>query len=106
MDRSMSAHVPPGEGKGHCLHWRTLFCAFDNLVTWCVGQRARRLLRLIAMGSVLELPSTKSRLAQRHQGLRKLSPDLISKAKDETATQVTDKASRPERAKARPNRSR
>jgi len=41
------------------------------------------------MGGVLKLPSIKRRLASRHQGLRKLSPDLISKARDETAAQVT-----------------
>ena len=35
---------------------------------------------LIAMG----------RIARRHQGLRKLSPDLISKASDETAAQVVE----------------
>jgi hypothetical protein len=33
--------------------------------------------------------SIKSRSTSRRQGLRKLSPDLISKARDETATQVT-----------------
>jgi hypothetical protein len=41
------------------------------------------------MDRIAELPSIKARLARRHQGLRKLSPDLISKARDETATQVT-----------------
>ncbi len=41
------------------------------------------------MGRTVELPSIKLRLTHRHQGLRKLSPDLISKARDETATQVT-----------------
>jgi hypothetical protein len=41
------------------------------------------------MGRIVKLPSIKPRLASRHQGLRKLSPDLISKARDETATQVT-----------------
>jgi uncharacterized protein YjbI with pentapeptide repeats len=40
------------------------------------------------MGRIVELPPIKPRSA-RHQGLRKLSPDLISKARDETATQVT-----------------
>jgi Pentapeptide repeats (8 copies) len=35
------------------------------------------------MRRIVELPLA------RHQGLRKLSPDLISKARDETATQVT-----------------
>ena len=44
---------------------------------------------LIAMGRILELPSIKPRSTSRRQGLRKLSPDLISKARDETATQVT-----------------
>jgi hypothetical protein len=44
---------------------------------------------LIAMGRILELPSIKPRSTSRHQGLRKPSPDLISKARDETATQVT-----------------
>jgi hypothetical protein len=41
------------------------------------------------MGWVLQLPSIKPRLPSRHQGLRKLSPDLISKAREETSTQVT-----------------
>ena len=41
------------------------------------------------MGRVLVLPLMKPRFPSRHQGLRKLSPDLISKARDETATQVT-----------------
>jgi hypothetical protein len=40
------------------------------------------------MGKVLELASIKSHLLSRHRGLRKLSPDLISKARDETTTQV------------------
>jgi hypothetical protein len=44
---------------------------------------------LIAMGRIVELPSIKPRSTSRRQGLRKLSPDLISKARDETATQVT-----------------
>jgi uncharacterized protein YjbI with pentapeptide repeats len=41
------------------------------------------------MGGIVEIPSIKPRLVRRHQGLHKLSPDLISKARDETATQVT-----------------
>src|SRR5215471_1965255 len=41
------------------------------------------------MGRILEFPSIKPRSTSRRQGLRKLSPDLISKARDETATQVT-----------------
>src|ERR1700745_3165039 len=41
------------------------------------------------MGRILELSSIKPRSTRRHQGLRKLSPDLISKARDDTATQVT-----------------
>jgi uncharacterized protein YjbI with pentapeptide repeats len=41
------------------------------------------------MGRIVELPSTKPRPTTRGRGLRKLSPDLISKARDETATQVT-----------------
>jgi uncharacterized protein YjbI with pentapeptide repeats len=40
------------------------------------------------MGRVLVLPLMKPRFPSRHQGLRKLSPDLISKARDDTATQV------------------
>src|SRR5262249_17381192 len=44
---------------------------------------------LIALGRIVELPSIKRRSTSRRQGLRKLSPDLISKARDETATQVT-----------------
>jgi Pentapeptide repeats (8 copies) len=43
---------------------------------------------LIAMMGIVELPSIKLRSMSR-QGLRKLSADLISKARDETATQVT-----------------
>src|SRR5262245_54548308 len=38
---------------------------------------------------MVELPSIKPRLPRQHRGLRKLTPDLISKARDETATQVT-----------------
>jgi Pentapeptide repeats (8 copies) len=41
------------------------------------------------MASIVELPSIKPRSTSRRQGLRKLSPDLIGKARDETATQVT-----------------
>src|SRR5262249_25231907 len=41
------------------------------------------------MGRIVELPSIKPRSTRRHQGLRKLSPNLISKASEETATQVT-----------------
>jgi hypothetical protein len=40
------------------------------------------------MSTVVELPSIKPRSTSRRQGLRKLSPDLISKARDETAAQV------------------
>jgi hypothetical protein len=41
------------------------------------------------MARIVELPSIKPRSTSRRQGLRKLTPDLISKARDETATQVT-----------------
>src|SRR5262245_59736438 len=41
------------------------------------------------MGRIVELPSIKPRSTSRRQGLRKLSPDLISKARDENAAQVT-----------------
>jgi uncharacterized protein YjbI with pentapeptide repeats len=41
------------------------------------------------MGRIVKLLTINPRLASRRQGLRKLSPDLISKARDETATQVT-----------------
>jgi hypothetical protein len=41
------------------------------------------------MGRIVELPLIKPRSTSRRQGLRKLSPDLISKARDETAAQVT-----------------
>jgi uncharacterized protein YjbI with pentapeptide repeats len=41
------------------------------------------------MGRIVGLPSIKPRSTSRREGLRKLSPDLISKARDETATQVT-----------------
>jgi pentapeptide repeat protein len=41
------------------------------------------------MGRIAELPSIKRRSTSRRQGLHKLSPDLISKARDDTATQVT-----------------
>jgi uncharacterized protein YjbI with pentapeptide repeats len=44
---------------------------------------------LIAMGRIVGLPSIKPRSTSRREGLRKLSPDLISKARDDTATQVT-----------------
>jgi hypothetical protein len=43
---------------------------------------------LIAMGRIVEHPPIKLRSASAHPGLRKLSPDLIGKARDETATQV------------------
>src|SRR5260370_6998237 len=41
------------------------------------------------MASIVGAPSIKPRSTSRRRGLRKLSPDLISKARDETATQVT-----------------
>lgn len=41
------------------------------------------------MRRIVELPSINPASTTRRQGLRKLSPDLISKARDETATQVT-----------------
>jgi uncharacterized protein YjbI with pentapeptide repeats len=41
------------------------------------------------MASIVALPSIKPSSACRRQGLRKLSPDLISKASNETARQVT-----------------
>lgn len=41
------------------------------------------------MGKVGELSSIKPHSNSRQQGLHKLSPDLIGKARDETATQVT-----------------
>jgi hypothetical protein len=41
------------------------------------------------MGRIVELQSTKPRPTSRRRGLHKLSPDLISKARDETATQIT-----------------
>src|ERR1700730_3091812 len=41
------------------------------------------------MGRIVELPPIKPRSASHRRGLRKFSPDLISKARDETATQVT-----------------
>jgi hypothetical protein len=45
---------------------------------------------VIAMGGIGHLRSIKpGRTTSRGRGLRKLSPDLISKARDETATQVT-----------------
>jgi hypothetical protein len=44
---------------------------------------------VIAMAKIVELPPIKLRSTGRRRGLRKLSPDLISKARDETATQVT-----------------
>jgi hypothetical protein len=40
------------------------------------------------MGRIVQLPSIRPRSTQRHHGLRKLSPDLIIKARDETAAQV------------------
>jgi uncharacterized protein YjbI with pentapeptide repeats len=44
---------------------------------------------LIAMGRIVELPSIKPRTTSPRRGLRKLSPDLIGKAREETAAQVT-----------------
>jgi uncharacterized protein YjbI with pentapeptide repeats len=41
------------------------------------------------MGRIVKLPSIKPRTTSPRRGLRKLSPDLISKARDETAAQVT-----------------
>jgi hypothetical protein len=41
------------------------------------------------MGRIVELPSIKPRTTDPHRGLRKPSPDLIGKARDENATQVT-----------------
>src|SRR5258708_4295139 len=41
------------------------------------------------MGRLAELPSIKPRSTSPRRGLRKLSPDLISKARDENDTQVT-----------------
>jgi hypothetical protein len=68
----------PATVNGDCLrlHWRTLFFAFP--IELC-GASAREL-RLIAMGRIVKLLSITPRLASRHQGLRKLSPHLISKA--------------------------
>src|SRR5262245_7286454 len=44
---------------------------------------------VIAMAKIVELPPIKLRSTGRRRGLCKLSPDLISKARDENATQVT-----------------
>src|SRR5262245_61544802 len=44
---------------------------------------------VIAMAKIVELPPIKLRSTGRRRGLCKLSPDLISKARDETAAQVT-----------------
>ena len=41
------------------------------------------------MGRIADLLLIQLRSTSRRQGLRKLSPDLISRARDETATQVT-----------------
>jgi uncharacterized protein YjbI with pentapeptide repeats len=41
------------------------------------------------MPRIVQLSSIKAGFAGRRQSLRKLSPDLVSKARDETATQVT-----------------
>jgi uncharacterized protein YjbI with pentapeptide repeats len=41
------------------------------------------------MGKIVEFLSIKPRTTDHRQGLRKLSPDLISKARDATASQVT-----------------
>jgi hypothetical protein len=41
------------------------------------------------MGRIVELPSIKPSSTTRRRGLRKLSPDLIGKARDENAAQVT-----------------
>src|SRR5262245_29693147 len=44
---------------------------------------------VIAMAKIVELPPIKLRSTGRRRGLCKLSPDLISKARDENAAQVT-----------------
>jgi hypothetical protein len=41
------------------------------------------------MGRIVELPSIKSRSTSRRRGLRRPSPDLIGKAVDENAAQIT-----------------
>src|SRR5262245_48357517 len=41
------------------------------------------------MGRIVELPPTKPRPTSRRRGLRKLSPDLLGKARDENDAQVT-----------------
>src|SRR5262245_50339628 len=41
------------------------------------------------MGRIVQLPSIKPRSTSRRQGLRRPSPDLIGKARDENAAQVT-----------------
>src|SRR5262249_9590012 len=74
---------------GVCTH---LFFAFDNLnnlVHRPASTATTKGKGLIAMGSIVELPAIKPRSTRRRQGLRKLSPDLISEARDETGTQVT-----------------
>jgi hypothetical protein len=74
-----------------CDAWNKRMLGFPRSVTELssIGSRARKHYDVVSHGRILKLPSTKPRLACRHQGLHKLSPDLISKAKEETATQIS-----------------
>jgi uncharacterized protein YjbI with pentapeptide repeats len=73
--------------RGHLAKIIPLVPILSNLVIGLHG--VRRPQRLIAMGTILEILSIKPHSTSRRQGLRKLSPDLIGKARDETATQIT-----------------
>jgi uncharacterized protein YjbI with pentapeptide repeats len=57
-----------------------------NIIRQLASQAATK---VTAMGRISELPSIKPRPTTRRHGLRKLSPDLIGKARHETATQVS-----------------
>jgi hypothetical protein len=63
--------------------------AFHNRIVVHRPASATTTKGLIAMSRIVALPSIQPRSKSRRQGLRKLSPDLISKARDETAAQVT-----------------
>ena len=68
--------------------WRVLSEIRSSLTASLIRGRMRITARPWVSTRIADLPSIEHRLGRRHQGLRKLSPDLISKARDETAAQV------------------
>jgi len=60
-----------------------------NLISKAGNETAAQIVQFRARLHAWRMRAAPARTARCHQGLRKLSPDLISKARDETATQVT-----------------